>query len=150
MTRRKVISLIIIAVLVVVLLVVSVIFWNNFRGIIPLLKRPSADITEVLPESQVSTTEQDSAIEENNTNEVPVVEEEPVEQYGNGILELEPGFIISLLSGDVPAARSSKNASQMHRSPERQSSAKACGSYPTLTRKPALACAHSKACGSGM
>jgi len=86
MTRRRIISLAIIAVTALALIAVSIFFWDDLRGILPLIRQPSADIAEVLSAEEVS-----SGGSRDETD--------------NSLIKLRPGFEISILSGQVPAAR---------------------------------------------
>jgi len=115
MTRRRIISLVIITIAAGILIAVSVFFWNNFRGVIPLLRRPSVDITEAIPDSGTAAEEEDSSGPDLQEAEEEA-EETPEGQSGkddsdksgedeDGILDLARGFRISILSADVPAAR---------------------------------------------
>jgi len=114
MTKRRIVSLVIITAAAAVLVTFTVIFFNNFRGIIPLLKRPAVDITEAIPESSTESGEkQDDLVEQEDTGAAElenavtgeVKSSQEGEQDDSGVLKLDEGFSISVFSGEVPAAR---------------------------------------------
>jgi glucose/arabinose dehydrogenase len=117
--KKKIILITTSAIVAGILITAFVLYWNNFRGLIPLIKRPSVDISEVIPGStkDIGKTEEESTSGENKDKEIIKVDEAGDEDHqdeaekdidtgqdGN-ILELEDGFSITIFAADVPAAR---------------------------------------------
>lgn len=115
--RKKIIIITVLAIVAGTLVTAFVLYWNNFRGIIPLIRKPSVDITEALPGTSISTNEPN---EENTAgdkkDEVEMDKEDikasddrdskdPENREDGSILKLEKDFSITIFADDVPAAR---------------------------------------------
>ncbi|MEE8325359.1 MAG: hypothetical protein V3R31_06850, partial [Candidatus Humimicrobiaceae bacterium] len=111
-TKKRIILITTLAIVAGILITAFVLYWNNFRGIIPLIRRPSLDISEAIPgsvdnggELEKETTPEDIKDEDTTgAKEVDKVDKD-IDNGKDDILQLEDDFNITIFASDVPAAR---------------------------------------------
>lgn len=114
--KKKIILIATLAIVTGILIAVFVLYWNNFRGLIPLIKRSSVDISEAIPGSNknIGELEGENTSGDNRGEEVIDVDDKnpggfdtkDIDSREDGnILKLEDDFIITIFAADVPAAR---------------------------------------------
>jgi len=115
--KKKIITITVLAIIAGILVTAFILYWNNFRGIIPLIKKPSVDIAEVLPGSSKNINELNGEnTPGDNKDEVEMDKEnikasddrnskDPENREDGSILKLEKDFSITIFADDVPAAR---------------------------------------------
>ncbi|MBC8549596.1 MAG: hypothetical protein H8D23_08085 [Candidatus Brocadiales bacterium] len=114
--KKKIILITTLAIVTGILIAVFMLYWNNFRGLIPLIKRSSVDISEAIPGSNknIGELEGENTSGDNMGEEVIDVDDKnpggfdtkDIDSREDGnILKLEDDFIITIFATDVPAVR---------------------------------------------